>query len=202
MSQSGSIGWYSVDSGLTPATIVKALQRVTPVEVLAWVQRSNGPDRSWSEVSGWGAIKVPWTVRIGNVVLFSGSSDIKEVARRLPPAEFVSLCGPRHWVSGSVRPGMLQELESAFGTIPEAIRGNFWGNDLHVKIGWHDLFHSHDELRFIARAWVSVFLWGHGTPANLPAFRSALYSHPVARRVRGELESELGVMTEFDMWDV
>ncbi|HYE60659.1 MAG TPA: hypothetical protein VD997_01565 [Phycisphaerales bacterium] len=78
--------------------------------------------------------------------------------------------------------------------IPETVHGGCIPNSLGLRAGWHDLFECLGEPfgRFFGRASFTVYLWGHGTPADPDAFEQRLVATPCAVELRRRIEAVLG----------
>lgn len=76
-------------------------------------------------------------------------------------------------------------------SIPESIRGSFLPGTPDVRIGWHDIFESseHDTGHLFGRAFLSVTLFGYGTPHNWGEYRRLVTDVAAVQSLRQSLEA-------------
>ncbi|MCK6477120.1 MAG: hypothetical protein L6Q35_09850 [Phycisphaerales bacterium] len=206
MSQQGYLGWYSTDRRRTPAEIVAAVSRITTVESFAWAYRTNGPDNSWNEAVGFDPAEVPGALITDSVVIYSagdsGGTEATSLGDDVSAEEFIRACGEDHCVYADIKSSMYRDIDADHQSIPEGLRGDFRADCLALRVGWHDLFESHDELRFIARAWFSISIWGHGVPQGGDDYTRAFYELPFVQRMQRSLEADLGSLSRYRLWHV
>ena len=80
------------------------------------------------------------------------------------------------------------EVCQAHADLPENLRGNFNPGSPIVSLGWHDLVDElPDEESLLARSFLTVKIWGYGTPANDPRYRKEIWDQPFVQDFEREL---------------
>jgi hypothetical protein len=78
----------------------------------------------------------------------------------------------------------------AHALMPESLRGEFNPGTPIVSIGWHDLVDERpDDRRLVARAFLTVRVWGYGTPRDDARYRQEIWNQPFAQDFERELAS-------------
>ena len=178
MSQTGAVTYYITEELQRSEGTLMELVRWLGADVLLYAERTIGESREWD---------------------LSRKYDRDEVSSPYPESE--SLCERCHpdRLAGLYLPGT--ELRIDFSTsprtnifcqahaqIPEELRGDFNPGSPIVSLGWHDLIDERpDEELYLARAFLTVKVWGYGTPANDPRYRKEIWNQPFVQDFEREL---------------
>lgn len=146
------------------------------------VMRTIGKDRGWKgRRHRWKPI-----LRLGVAVIsVSARNEMEHLGFNKSIDELVELIRSGTSLNAALRNPGWPELDAAVREqLPEGIRGQCVPTGMSVRVGWHDLYDGdYSSPRLFGRAWYSLTLMGHDTPADGPAFREHIFRVPAMRRV-------------------
>lgn len=179
MSQSGAVIYFITEELVDPqATLDKLVQWLGPTWLL-YAVRTKDESRGWDLVQRY---------------------DRDEVASPYPETEDVcERCSPME-LRNAYRSGTELKIDfsqspktdifcQAHALLPVNLRGDFNPGTPIVSLGWHDLVEvdPEDEQRLLARPFLTVKVWGYGTPANDPRYRKEIWDQPFVQDFEREL---------------
>jgi hypothetical protein len=190
MSQSGQITFYRSERLLDPIGQLRAVIAHTGASGFELALRTIGPDDAWDRYrASGGEDAFPPDEQVGvGMDLPSLSSEYRENSCL---SIILDSCPLGHRIHRVVR------------TIDEDIRGDFCPSQVHLGVGYHDLFESaeHEDGFLIARAFFSIRFWGYSTPHDWDAFRSDCFTLSAMLLIKKELEALVGSLSECAFWD-
>jgi hypothetical protein len=146
------------------------------------VKRTIGKDRGWADrFHRWKPM-----LRLGVAVIsVPAQKEMEHLGFKRSIDEAVGLIRPGISLYAALRNPGWPELDAAIREqLPESIRGQCVPSGMIVRVGWHDLYHGdYVNPKLFGRAWYSLTLMGHDTPADGPAFREHIFRVPAIRRV-------------------
>jgi hypothetical protein len=104
------------------------------------------------------------------------------------------------WIELKGSPWVDRIQEAIQRDIPSDIRGRYLPSSMNLRCGFHDIFESAEEGRFIARAFFSVNFFGYMTPSNGLEFEKLLAGLREVDQLHRELASIIGPTGDFIEW--
>jgi hypothetical protein len=178
MSQSGSIEFYVTEEIPEPEVMLDRLVQWLGAEWVFFAYRSEGESRAWDLSQKYARDEI----------------DSPYVKKK-------QVCGDCHpnQLRGLYRPGTALNVDfsqaprtsivcKAHALLPESLRGDFNPGSPIIYLGWHDLIDERpDEAHLLARAFLTVSVWGYGTPADDPRYRKDIWNQPFIQVFEREL---------------
>lgn len=178
MSQTGSIEFYVTQELSDPEALLQQIVQWLGAESLLFAYRSEGESRAWdlSQKYARDEIDSPYVKE-------------KKVCGHSRPDQLRGLYLPGTSLNidfnGAPRTDIVCQ---AHALLPESLRGNFNPGTPIVYLGWHDLIDElPDEAHLLARAFLTVKIWGYGTPADDPRYRADIWDQSFIQDFEREL---------------
>jgi hypothetical protein len=163
----------------------------TLFRVLSWLGSTKilAAERSKEESNGWDR--------------WRASNQDDEISPYVP-VDAICQRSPLSGLIGSYRQGKMLCVDLLDSTISEpfwkahdkidpGIRGDFQPASPIIQIGFHDLFHEdgEGELHYIARSFLSLKMWGYGTPSDEKAYKALIWEQDFIKRFEEDLSAIL-----------
>ncbi len=191
MSQSGNLVFYSTSQFQDPEARLAAILALSGASTFDSATRTIGPNNTWERYKSNPDDAFPPEETVGQGMTLAALPSLYREGTCLDIA--LGPCPVGRDVHLSIR-----------DNIDPAIRGDFCPSQVIIAVGYHDLFEfaEHEDGFLFARAFLSFMFWGYSTPLDWEAFREEVFRLPEMLRVRHDLQSIVGNLTECGFWNV
>jgi len=178
MSVTTNITFYTTKQpSIPPRELIRLCMQKLDAEKCFWASRTVGPSNEWALLQSRSGESIP-----REPIPIPVNLDELGLQYREGTSFFID---PKCKMLDRV----YSILESDFDS---ALLHKFRISSVSLRVGWHDIYDGFDEIKFYARAFVSVNFWGNGTPSDDAAFKQTLFSHPGIIKIKSEIEEVTG----------